>query len=118
MGSFPEVRPKDADTQRTWDFRHPVFRDFLGSAALCHRRALVPAPENSRVVERHWEVCPIYPSVPFPENHHHQNQVQPIRLPYGDGRSNGRCSPNTVSQLTRNNLPLHAKGSDDRCRGF
>ena len=116
MGSFPEVRSKDARAQRTWDFRPPIFRGFSGSAALRHQRTHVSKSENSRVMERQWEVRPIHPSVLFSENYRHQHCIHPIRLPCGDGRSDGRRCPDAMSQLAGNPPRLPTKGANDHFR--
>ena len=118
MGSFPEVRPKDARAQRVLDFEYPVFSGFLRSAALRYWRTPASKSENSRLVAHHWKIHPVHPSVPFPENHHHQNQIHPVQLSYGDGRSNGHRLPGAVSQLARNQPPLPTKRSGDHRCGF
>ena len=66
VGSFPEVRPKDAKDRRIRRSRRPVFGGAVGSAILQHQRALFSESGHSRAVGHHWVVPPIHTLIPFP----------------------------------------------------
>ena len=74
MGSFPEVLSKDAKARRTLRAELPVGGSVVGFTVPQHQRTPFSEYEGSRAVA-HWERHPIYPLVPFPQNHHHQPRV-------------------------------------------
>ena len=78
MGLFPEVRPEDAEAQRT-------VRSPLGGAprSATLRRQQTPLSESGTdpVVVLLSGFHLIHSPVPFPKNHHHPRHIQYIRYP-------------------------------------
>ena len=118
MGSFPEVRPRDARAQRTRDFGGPVLRGVLYSAVTRYQRTVVSKSENSRIVESRCRVYPIHSLIPIPQNHLHRRQILSIRPSRSDCRSSDHSLPNTVSRLAEHHPAPHTKRSGDHRRCF
>ena len=65
VGSFPELRSKNAASHRTCPFRSPAVGSVIGSAALRHQRTLFCEPAISPVTGYHRGVHPVHPLVPL-----------------------------------------------------
>jgi len=75
MGSFPEVRSKDARAQAIRHHMLTVLGSFIGHAILHHQRILAPESENFRVDGNTGVVYTIRPIVPFPQNYLHRPRI-------------------------------------------
>lgn len=118
MGSFAEVRSKDARARQFLHPRVPSCGSSLGYPTSRHQRTAISESEIPLFVGTRGVVCPIHPLVPFPQNHIHPSHVLWIRPPQSGGRFSGRNLTDTVSQLTSDYSPFPTKGSSGHCCCF
>jgi len=95
MGSFPEVRSKDARACTIRHFRHPVRGILPSPATLHHQQTFASESEKAWFMGHTGVIHSVHPPVSFLKNHCHHYQLH--RTPQSNGRLDDHDLPDTVS---------------------